>query len=125
MFTLKFRSIEPKSTGFIDFNGFLRLLFLDEKCLSPITVAKNLFKEFDYDESGTIGIDEFGKMMRDIYALETGNVEFRIKQEFSRVDTDGSGQISIAGLLKFFRNLILEFSCLLFFVFVSRNGKDS
>lgn len=84
--------------GYIDFNGFLKLLFLGEKCLSPVTVAKNLFKEFDYDDSGTIGIEEFGKMMRDIYAQETDNVEFRIKQEFARVDTDGSGQISIAGL---------------------------
>ena len=96
---MKFRSIEPKSRGYIDFNGFLNLLFLGEKCLSPLTVAKNLFKEFDIDNSGTIGVEEFGMMMRDFYTMDhEKNVEFKIKQEFARVDVDGSGQITIDGL---------------------------
>lgn len=93
---LYFRSIEPKSVGYIDFNGFLHLLFIGEACLSPKTIAKNLFKEYDVDGDGFIGYEEFRVMMKDIYTNEQfTNVENKIRHEFDYADADSSGQITL------------------------------
>ena len=61
-------------------------------------------------------------MMRDFYTMDhEKNVEFKIKQEFARVDVDGSGQITIDGLsfYQLFVCLIQELNYI--FVF-QRNG---
>ena len=79
----------------------MNLLFLGEKCLQPITIAKNLFREFDQDDSGSIGFDEFKMMMKDLYQEDSESVNEIILKEFHKVDQDHSGQISVNGIYKF------------------------
>jgi Ca2+-binding EF-hand superfamily protein len=95
--------VEPKSKGYIDFNGFLNLLFIGERCLQPETIAKNLFYEFDIDNDGHIGYDEFKDMMADLYSDHIKNIDQKIRKEFRSVDENDSGRISLkemASILK-------------------------
>lgn len=65
--------------------------------MQPLTIAKNLFKEFDLDDSGSIGFDEFKIMMKDIYQEDSEKVDETILREFHKVDQDHSGQLSVNG----------------------------
>jgi len=70
--------VEPKSKGYIDFNGFLNLLFIGERCLQPETIAK-------------------------LYSDHIKNIDQKIRKEFRSVDENDSGRISLkemASILK-------------------------
>lgn len=95
-----FRSVKPNAVGYIDFNGFLELLFVGDRCLQPMTVAEHLFFQFDRDNDGYIEYNEFREMMADLYDKDAYHVEAKIRQDFNNVDADASGRITLKEMAK-------------------------
>ena len=92
--------MEPNLSGQIDFEGFMELIFSAEG-LSPKTVAKNLFMEFDKNDDGTITFDEFKVMVAELQMTNQSDedIDLKLRSEFKSVDTDNSKNISVNGEL--------------------------
>ena len=88
--------------GYIDFDGFLKLLFSEENLSTPKMVANSLFQEFDIDRDGSLSFDEF-KAMFDNYRQETGLPKLNdLEKQFQEVDQNGDSTIQIEGILNHF-----------------------
>jgi Ca2+-binding EF-hand superfamily protein len=60
-----------------------------------ITIAKNMFYDYDKDKDGYISFEEF-KQMAKYFFVETD--EEKLKKDFERIDLNSDGKLSIEGL---------------------------
>lgn len=68
-----------------------------EKILSPQTVAKNLFYEFDVNNDGFVSFGEYQTMMEEFVEENTPEARKKIIDDFNMLDTDGNHRITLDG----------------------------
>lgn len=94
--SLLLKEIDTDGSGVIDYTEFLAAT-MDKKLYHQEKVVWQAFKRFDVDDSGTIDIQELGKVLGDDDVAEAMHLEERgrgaLSQLFNEVDTNGDGVI--------------------------------
>jgi Ca2+-binding EF-hand superfamily protein len=80
--------------GCIDFKEFVAIMSGGYEP-DEITIAKNMFYDYDKDKDGYISFEEF-KQMAKYFFVETD--EEKLKKDFERIDLNSDGKLSIEGL---------------------------
>ncbi len=69
------------------------------KILSPATVAKNLFFDFDINNDGFVSFGEYQTMMEDFIDQKTPEAKHKIIEDFRAIDKDNNHRITLDGKL--------------------------
>ena len=69
--------------------------------MSTKTVAKNLFLDYDADNSGYVSFCEFKSMMEEFIEKKTPETDMKIREEFSTYDTDDNNRLTVEGNFNF------------------------